>query len=252
MGMWNDSIGAAMLVSALAPAGVRLPGAVADVAQPMNLSMLLSSLLFLLGVGIVVSAHLCNSVGVPARWCSAWTAKRRAKTASANGCTRWAAAVSASSRSSSTTKPRRCSIAWAGVPRGNGALFAAFQVGVAGAGAGVECAGAGPVLPRGRLAVAGPGVRPGHRLPAAQTPAGRRRAASAKKLAVEISTFIPLLRILFESGMAVEQSLRVLSNEGKLLLPTLTHELRLVLARVDSGLELGEELNKATPLAGGR
>ena len=61
-----------------------------------------------------------------------------------------------------------------------------------------------------------------------------------KQLAIEISTFIPLLRILFESGMAVEQSLRVLSIEGKQLLPALTHELRLILTRVDSGLELGE------------
>jgi tight adherence protein C len=69
-----------------------------------------------------------------------------------------------------------------------------------------------------------------------------------KKLAIEISTFIPLLRILFESGMAVEQSLRVLSHDGKQLLPILTHELQLVLARVDSGLELGEELNKASRL----
>ena len=80
----------------------------------------------------------------------------------------------------------------------------------------------------------------------------RLLAAAAKRrqkqLAMEISTFLPLLRILFESGMAVEQSLRVLSNEGKQLLPALTHELRLVLARVDSGLELGEELNKATRL----
>jgi tight adherence protein C len=69
-----------------------------------------------------------------------------------------------------------------------------------------------------------------------------------KKLAIEIATFIPLLRILFESGMAVEQSLRVMSNDGKQLLPILTHELRLILARVDSGLELGDELNKATRL----
>ena len=69
-----------------------------------------------------------------------------------------------------------------------------------------------------------------------------------KKLAIEISTFIALLRILFESGMAVEQSLRVLSIDGKQLLPTLTHELRLILARVDSGLELGDELNKASRL----
>jgi tight adherence protein C len=73
-------------------------------------------------------------------------------------------------------------------------------------------------------------------------------AAAAKHrqqaIAKEISTFIPLLRILFESGMAVEQSLRVLGNEAQRLLPHLTHELRLILARVDSGLELGEELGK--------
>jgi len=48
--------------------------------------------------------------------------------------------------------------------------------------------------------------------------------------------------------MAVEQALRVLSHEAEALLPVLTQELRLVLARVDSGLELGEELNKATRL----
>ncbi|WP_025130586.1 type II secretion system F family protein [Pseudomonas sp. PH1b] len=69
-----------------------------------------------------------------------------------------------------------------------------------------------------------------------------------KHIAVEISTFIPLLRILFESGMAVEQALRVLGNEAQKLLPELTHELRLILARVDSGLELGQEINKTATL----
>lgn len=69
-----------------------------------------------------------------------------------------------------------------------------------------------------------------------------------KKLATEVSTFIPLLRILFESGMAVEQALRVLSNEGQQLLPILSTEIRLVLIRVDSGLELGEELSKTANL----
>ncbi len=77
-------------------------------------------------------------------------------------------------------------------------------------------------------------------------------AAAAKHrqqaIAKEISTFIPLLRILFESGMAVEQSLRVLGNEAQRLLPNLTHELRLILARVDSGLELSEELGKTARL----
>jgi len=69
-------------------------------------------------------------------------------------------------------------------------------------------------------------------------------ARRQKTIAVEISTFIPLLRILFESGMAVEQALRVLSVEAQKLLPELTSELRLILSRVDSGLELGQELNK--------
>lgn len=40
-----------------------------------------------------------------------------------------------------------------------------------------------------------------------------------KQLAVDISTFIPLVRILFESGMAVEQALRVLSKDAQKLLP---------------------------------
>jgi tight adherence protein C len=66
-----------------------------------------------------------------------------------------------------------------------------------------------------------------------------------KQIAVEISTLIPLLRILFESGMAVEQALRVLSVEARRLLPQTTQELSLILARVDSGLALGQELNKA-------
>jgi tight adherence protein C len=69
-----------------------------------------------------------------------------------------------------------------------------------------------------------------------------------KRVVIEISTFIPLLRILFESGMAVEQALRVLSNEGKDLLPVLSSEIQVVLSRVDSGLELGEELRKTAQL----
>lgn len=119
-------------------------------------------------------------------------------------------------------------------------LFAAFQVGV-------------PVLLMG-LTILGqriffPEVDPAWIAPIAALGIGyllpkRVLAAAAKhrqqSIAKEISTFIPLLRILFESGMAVEQSLRVLGNEAQCLLPHLTHELRLILARVDSGLELGE------------
>ena len=127
-------------------------------------------------------------------------------------------------------------------------LFAAFQVGM-------------PVLLMG-LTVLGqrvffPEVEPAWIAPIAALGIGyllpkRVLAAAAKhrqqNIAKEISTFIPLLRILFESGMAVEQSLRVLGNEAERLLPHLTHELRLILARVDSGLELGEELGKTARL----
>jgi tight adherence protein C len=73
-------------------------------------------------------------------------------------------------------------------------------------------------------------------------------ARRQKKAVAEIATFIPLLRILFESGMAVEQALRVLSNEGRRLLPVLSSEMRVMLVRVDSGLELGDELNKMAAL----
>lgn len=69
-----------------------------------------------------------------------------------------------------------------------------------------------------------------------------------QQVAREVSTFIPLLRILFESGLAVEQALRVLTNESQTLLPVLSSELRAVLSRVDSGLELGEQLDSAARL----
>ncbi|EIK96546.1 membrane protein [Pseudomonas sp. M47T1] len=69
-----------------------------------------------------------------------------------------------------------------------------------------------------------------------------------QQVAREVSTFIPLLRILFESGLAVEQALRVLTTQSQSLLPVLTAELRTVLGRVDSGLELGEQLDYASRL----
>jgi len=64
-----------------------------------------------------------------------------------------------------------------------------------------------------------------------------------QQVAREVSTLIPLLRILFESGLAVEQALRILTHESQGLLPVLSSELRLALTRVDSGLELGEQLD---------
>lgn len=93
----------------------------------------------------------------------------------------------------------------------------------------VLCAlGAGYLLPKRLLAAAA---------------ARRQRTISA-----EVGLLIPLLRILFETGLAVEQALRVLAHEGRTLVPHISAELRLVLQRVDSGLALGPELEKAARL----
>lgn len=127
-------------------------------------------------------------------------------------------------------------------------LFAAFQVGAPILLLGVSVVGQQLLFPHAESKWIAPVVAlgVGYLLPK------RILAAAAKarqqRIAREISTFIPLLRILFESGMAVEQSLRVLGTEAQRLLPDLTHELRLILARVDSGLELGEELGKTARL----
>ncbi|NWL77520.1 type II secretion system protein F [Pseudomonas taiwanensis] len=64
----------------------------------------------------------------------------------------------------------------------------------------------------------------------------------------ELMVFIPMVRILFEAGLTVEQALRVLSQDGRDLMPVLTAELRGLLQHVDSGLELGEELGKLARL----
>ena len=128
------------------------------------------------------------------------------------------------------------------------ALFAAFQVATPVALAGLVFLGHELFFPRSGnlLVVLLCALVLGYLIPK------RMLAYVAKKrqqeIAVEISTFIPLLRILFESGMAVEQALRVLSLEARQLLPVLTGELRVVLARVDSGLELGQELSKTASL----
>jgi len=64
------------------------------------------------------------------------------------------------------------------------------------------------------------------------------------RLAGEVILFIQLIRILFDSGLTVEQSLRVVCKEGRLIVPVLVDELDGVLAHADSGLDLGEELEQ--------
>ena len=123
-------------------------------------------------------------------------------------------------------------------------LFAAFQIGTPIVLLGLTLLGQQILFPHAAPAWIAPmfALGIGYLLPKRVLAAAAKHRQQA--IAKEISTFIPLLRILFESGMAVEQSLRVLGNEAQRLLPNLTHELRLILARVDSGLELSEELGK--------
>ncbi|AGI23049.1 hypothetical protein H681_05845 [Pseudomonas sp. ATCC 13867] len=69
--------------------------------------------------------------------------------------------------------------------------------------------------------------------------AGKRR----ERLAEEVIVFIQLIRILFDSGLTVEQSLRVVRQEGQGIVPVLVEELETVLAHIDSGLDLADELD---------
>ena len=213
----------------------------------MNLSMLLSSLLFLLASGLFVR------VIVQMRRRARQVVQRLdGKAPSKNRFNQWLHALGSSRvgqqsvKLDNETQTLLNCLGWRTARQR--ALFAAFQVGVPVLALALSALVQGLFFPE----VTRPWLVPAFALGIGYLLPKRLLAAAAhhrqKKLAVEISTFIPLLRILIESGMAVEQSLRVLSNEGKLLMPTLTHELRLVLARVDSGLELGEELNKATRL----
>lgn len=64
------------------------------------------------------------------------------------------------------------------------------------------------------------------------------------RLAEDVATMLPLLRMLFEVGMSVEQSLRALMQEGSRVLPELALELRRVFNRVDAGLDLADELRQ--------
>ena len=127
-------------------------------------------------------------------------------------------------------------------------LFAACQIGVPAAALGITIVLQVVFFPDVEHALIAPmfALGAGYLLPKRVLAAAAARRQ--KQIVVEISTFIPLLRILFESGLAVEQSLRVLSNEGKELLPVLSSEINLILTRVDSGLELGEELRKTAVL----
>ncbi|KAF1052680.1 MAG: hypothetical protein GAK43_01794 [Stenotrophomonas maltophilia] len=63
-------------------------------------------------------------------------------------------------------------------------------------------------------------------------------------LAEEVIVFIQMIRILFDSGLTVEQTLRVVHREGRHIVPVLADELTPVLAHADSGLDLADELDQ--------
>ena len=72
--------------------------------------------------------------------------------------------------------------------------------------------------------------------------------ARQQQLATEVGSALPMLRILFEVGMTVEQALRILAVEGRQILPVLAVELQQMLQRVDAGLDLRTELQRTAQL----
>lgn len=69
-------------------------------------------------------------------------------------------------------------------------------------------------------------------------------AKRCRRLSDEVILFIQLIRILFDSGLTVEQTLRVVQLEGRSIVPVLTEELAMVLQHADNGLDLAEELDQ--------
>lgn len=75
--------------------------------------------------------------------------------------------------------------------------------------------------------------------------AKKRREAIRK----EVVPFLHLLRMLFESGLALEHILLVIEQQGRDLIPNLAQELQLVTKRIQTGQDRAEALvEMATPL----
>lgn len=73
-----------------------------------------------------------------------------------------------------------------------------------------------------------------------------RAQVRMKAIDEELSLFVQMLRILFDSGLAVEQALKVLASDAGDVLPELTKEIHPILRRAEQGLDLGEELQKSS------
>lgn len=70
-----------------------------------------------------------------------------------------------------------------------------------------------------------------------------RADARMKRIDDELSLFMQMLRILFDAGLAVEQTLRVIMLDGKKVLPEMAYELEAALRRAEQGLDLENELS---------
>lgn len=71
-----------------------------------------------------------------------------------------------------------------------------------------------------------------------------------QRITEELPMFVQILKILFDAGLAVEQSLRVMCAESREALPEITQEMDFVLKRTSSGLDIVEELDHMAKLMG--
>lgn len=70
-----------------------------------------------------------------------------------------------------------------------------------------------------------------------------------KVIGNEMLMVLHLLRMLFDAGLSLEHALRIISEQGKSLVPNMSAEISAVLARINAGQERGSALDEmAQPL----
>lgn len=76
-----------------------------------------------------------------------------------------------------------------------------------------------------------------------------RASKRQKAISEEMLPILHLLRMLFDAGLSLEHSLRVITEQGRELAPEMTKEIVLALARINSGQERTDALEEmAAPL----
>lgn len=74
--------------------------------------------------------------------------------------------------------------------------------------------------------------------------ASRRR----RMIADEVPALVQVVRMLFESGLSMEQALRVIHDEGTRLMPNVCGELAALLQRIGAGQDQGEAMQEMADL----